>query len=97
MAATLAQSHALAINATFVSRVQAAMLRRVMTLTGGALTSDQLALARSILYDPESYAADIAHGVVTEAAIIARDGAEATVTDAEVVAAVNVVLPRYVR
>jgi hypothetical protein len=97
MAATLAQSHALAINATFINRVQAAMLRRAMTLLNTTLTSDQLTLGRSILYDPAAYAADIAQGVVTETAIIARDGVETAVTDTEVINAVNAVLARYVR
>jgi hypothetical protein len=69
-----------------------------MTLltTPATLTSDQLALARKIVYDPPTYAVDIAYGVVTEAAIIARDGAQANVTDAEIIAAVNAVLARYV-
>lgn len=99
MAATLAQSAALADNATFIARFRAAMVRRLMTLlaTPASLTSDQLALARQIAYDPEQYAPVVAEGCVAEAAVIARDGAEATVTDAEIVAAVNAVLPRLVR
>lgn len=99
MAATLAQSDALATNAIFIGRVKAALVRRLMTLlaTPASLTSDQLALARQMIYDPATYAPIIAAGCVTETAIIARDGAEASVTDAEIVAAVLAVVGRYVR
>lgn len=99
MAATLAQDAALAANATFISRVRAALMRRLMTLlaTPANLTSDQLALARQMVYDPDTYAPIIAQGCVTEAAIIARDGAEASVTDAEIIAAVLAVVVKYVR
>lgn len=99
MAATLAQSDALAANATFLGRVRAAMERRLSTLlaTPANLTSDQLALARQMIYDVGQYAPAVASMAVTEAAIIARDGAEAAVTDAEIIAAVNAVLPKLVR
>lgn len=98
MAATLAQNAALALDATFRSRVKDAMMRRLMTLltTPGNLTSDQLALARKMVYDPVPHADIIAHGVVTESAIIARDGAQAAVTDAEITASVTAILARYV-
>jgi hypothetical protein len=98
--ATLEQDHTLAVSATFVSKVEAAVFRRLNSLfAAGTLTGDSgnLATARAILYDPASHAALIARSVVTEAAVAARNGVEANVTDAEISAAVNTVLSRYVR
>lgn len=98
MAATLAQDAQLAADATFKARVQSAIMRRLMTLlaTPTSLTSDQLALARKMIYDPPTYAADIAYGIVTDSAINARDGVVGSVTDAEITAAVTALLARYV-
>lgn len=99
MAATLAQDASLAADATFKLRVQAAMMRRLMTLlaTPASLTSDQLALARQMIYDPATYGAVIASGIVTDSAINARDGVVGAVTDAEITTATNALLARYVR
>jgi hypothetical protein len=97
MAATLAQDASLAADATFRLRVQSALVRRVHTLLAGNLSSDQLSLARAILYDPPAYAATIAYGCVTEPAINARDGVQTAVTDPEIANAVNAVVVRYVR
>lgn len=99
MAATLAQSDALASNATFLAAVRAAMERRLATLltTPASLTSDQLTLARQMVYAVDTYAPAVAALAVTETAIIARDGVVGNVTDAEIIAAVNAVLPRMVR
>lgn len=74
------------------------MMRRLMALlaTPANLTSDQLALARKMVYSPTEHADTITHGVVTESAIIARDGVQTNVTDAEITAAVNAVIVRYV-
>jgi hypothetical protein len=97
--ATLAEDNALATNATFLKRVEAAILRQVMSLliTPQNLTSAELATARHILYDPTTQAALIARGVVTNTAVAARNGVEANVTDAEIQSAVNGILGRYVR
>lgn len=98
--ATLAQDHTLAISATFVNNVEAAILRRVNQLfASGALVSDSgnLATAQAILANPAGYAALIARSVVTEAAVAARNGNEASLTDTEIQNAVNAVLGRYVR
>lgn len=97
MAATLAQDASLAADATFRLRVQSALVRRVHALLAGNLSSDQLVLARAILYDPPGYAEKIAYGAVTEAAIVARDGVQTAVTDTEIANAVNAVVVRYVR
>jgi hypothetical protein len=97
MAATLEQDASLAADPTFRLRVQSAIVRRVHTLLAGNLSSDQLSLARAILYDPPAYAATLAYGCVTESAINARNGVQTAVTDAEVIAAVNAVVARYVR
>jgi len=97
VAATLAQDASLAADPTFRLRVQSALVRRVHTLLAGNLSSDQLSLARAILYDPPAYAATIAYGCVTEAAINARDGVQTAVTDPEIANAVNAVVVRYVR
>lgn len=100
MAATLAQDHTLAVSATFIAAVEAAVFRRInQAFAAGTLVSDSpnLAAAQRILADPAASAALIARSVVTETAVQARNGVEANVTDAEIQAAVNVVLPRYVR
>lgn len=100
MAATLAQDHTLATSPTFISNVEAAVFRRInQAFAAGTLTGDSpnLAAAQAILANPAGYAPLIARSVVTEAAIIARNGVETNVTDAEIQNAVNAVLPRYVR
>jgi hypothetical protein len=99
MAATLAQDASLAADATFKLRVQAAVMRRLMTLlaTPANLTSDQLALARQMIYDPVTFAGVVTYGIVTDSAINARDGAQAGVLDTEITAAVSALIARYVR
>jgi hypothetical protein len=99
VAGAVAQDMALAADATFRSRVQAAVMRRLMTLlaTPANLTSDQLALARQMIYDPVSYGTVIAYGIVTDSAINARDGVVGNVLDTEITAAVNALIARYVR
>ncbi len=100
MAATLTQDHALAISTTFVDKVEAAMFRALNAgFAAGVLTGDSanLATARAIFYNPTMFAPIVARSVVTESAIVARNGVEANVTDAEIQGAVNVVLARYVR
>jgi hypothetical protein len=98
MAATLAQDMTLAADAAFRSRVQAAVMRRLMTLlAAGGLTSDQLALARAMIYDPVTYGVVIAYGAVTDSAINARDGVQTNVLDTEITSAVNAILAMYVR
>jgi hypothetical protein len=97
MVATLAQDNSLALDATFKARVEGAMMRSLMSLlAAGNMTSDQLALARKMVYDPATYAAIVAKGVVTETAVKARDGVQTAVTDTEIANAVSAVLARYV-
>lgn len=99
MAATLAQDTTLAQDATFKARVQAAMVRYLIGILANqtSLSSGNLALARQMIYDPATFAAQIAYGIATDSAIQARDGVVGSVTDAEIIAAVAALLPRYVR
>lgn len=96
---SLAQDYTLATSASFKQAVEMAIMRRLMALlaTPANLSSDQLAVARSVIYDPAPFAALIARAVATEGTIAARNGVEANVTDAEIMAAVNTVIGRFVR
>lgn len=93
----LADQAVLAANTTFIGRVEQAIITRIRSQIGGVVDSGTLALFRRILDDPAPVAIRIAKAIVPDAAIAARAPTETTVTDAEINAAVAVVLPYFVR
>src|SRR5690242_9436839 len=90
----------LAADATFLSRVKVAVVKRAVAALGASPTSDVLALARGILADPTAYTAQVVWSIATDATVAAAAGSpasQASVTDAQIQTAVNSLLALYVR
>lgn len=93
----LADQATLAADATFIARVEQAILTRIRQLIVGTPDSGQRALYYAVLDNPTPYAQRIAKAIAPDTALAARAPTQATATDAEISAAVTVALPFFVR
>lgn len=93
----LVDQYTLAADATFKQRVQQAAIKRALAALGATPDSGIRALANRVLDNPDEWASRLAQCIATDTAIAAKAPTQASVTDAEIQAAVNGLLANFVR